>query len=455
MTPLKCFATVGCILYVANATDYIHKFEEAMKEAKTYGAEKALEWGLHPGYTKYEPGFAPVRVFGSADRDGTNVSCFRIPSIVQTKNGTLLAFAEARGRFNHPDYNGTCADNSPLGIALKRSFDGGVTWPGPFTWAVHPDFVVGEAKRNCGGNPVAVYDTARDRVLLHFVRGAKNAGHDCIPGHSNWQVISTDDGASWSQPIDISKFLGNYVGALPGPGNGGLQVRSSGRLVFNAHFGTAERGYGAVIVYYSDDGGETYSLAETQPFPHMDESTMAETSDGSLVINMRNDPSTSGCPGGADNENCHVRAISRSVDGGVSWSPISFDQTLPDSICEASISLVANVTVFFNPAMRAARSMPTLRFSHDGGHTWKSQLVADSFADYSSIVNGELIHGPGSGGAVLGGVLFGGCTVPLPYRVWCMPDDLKDDEPWWTVNFVRFAMPNSTRTEAEQIFITV
>ena len=56
----------------------------------------------------------------------------------------------------------------------------------------------------------------------------------------------------------------------------GLQVSASGRLVFNAHYQTAERADGAVVVYYSDDGGDTYRLAASAPFAHMDESTMTE-----------------------------------------------------------------------------------------------------------------------------------------------------------------------------------
>ena len=136
-------------------------------------------------------------------------------------------------------------------------------------------------------------------MLLHFVRGGHPAGPnrtDCTPGHSNWQVTSPDGGLTWTAPQDLSAFLGPYVGSLPGPGNGGVQLRGSGRLVFNAHFGTAERGSGAVIVYYSDDGGKTYTMANTtagghgHPFKHMDESTMTEAEDGGVVINMRNDP---------------------------------------------------------------------------------------------------------------------------------------------------------------------
>lgn len=430
---------VSVVLPAALGTDYLHKFEDAVAEAREYGLVDFTRWGIHPGYIKYEPGMRPVKVFTHDDAKGTNVSCFRIPSVVQTKHGTVIAFAEARGRFDYPNYTGSCADNSPLGIAVKRSTDGGKTWNEKFEWAVRPDFLVGTPARNCGGNPVAVYDAVRDHVVLHFVRGAENSGHDCVPGHSNWQVISNDDGMSWAKPADISSFLGEYVGSLPGPGNGGLQVKSSGRLVFNAHYGTAERDSGAVVVYYSDDGGVTYQLSKSKPFARMDESTIAEVADGSLVINMRNDPATSGCPGGVGNVSCHVRAVSRSFDGGVTWSPVHFDTTLPDSICEASINLVANTTVFFNPAMRSMRSMPTLRFSKNGGRTWKTQLVADSFADYSAIVNGALIHDAKASSEV-GGVLYGSCTHPVPYRLWCTPVEMFHDS-FWTVEFLRFVMP--------------
>ena len=88
------------------------------------------------------------------------------------------------------------------------------------------------------------------------------------------------------------------------------------------------------------------------------------------------------------------RAVARSTDGGSTWSSITFDKALNDSVCEASISDmtanaqtptrgVNNLTVFFNPAMQHMRSRPTLKFSWDNGRTWpQSVLVADSFVDY-------------------------------------------------------------------------
>ena len=40
------------------------------------------------------------------------VTCFRIPAVVQTDSGVILAFAEARVN--------TCADCAELGIAMRR-----------------------------------------------------------------------------------------------------------------------------------------------------------------------------------------------------------------------------------------------------------------------------------------------------------------------------------------------
>ena len=47
------------------------------------------------------------------------ISCYRIPSIVQTASGTLVAFAEARE---------STGDGSVHSIAVRRSSTGGATW---------------------------------------------------------------------------------------------------------------------------------------------------------------------------------------------------------------------------------------------------------------------------------------------------------------------------------------
>ena len=80
-------------------------------------------------------------------------------------------------------------------------------------------------------------------------------GHyDCIPAVDNFQIISKDDGMTWGPITNISSFLGEHRGLLPGPGTG-TYVAEIDRILFAGHFSTAERPDGRVVVYYSDDGG--------------------------------------------------------------------------------------------------------------------------------------------------------------------------------------------------------
>ena len=49
--------------------------------------------------------------------------CFRIPALLFTGKGTLLAFAEGRGQ-----HTGSCDDHGDVHIVVKRSSDLGRTW---------------------------------------------------------------------------------------------------------------------------------------------------------------------------------------------------------------------------------------------------------------------------------------------------------------------------------------
>ncbi len=77
---------------------------------------------------------------------------FRIPSVVVTKNGAVLAFAEGRK---------SMTDQAQNNIVSKRSTDGGATWS-----AVQ---VVAEDGANSLNNPTALA-TANGRVFLMWQR---------------------------------------------------------------------------------------------------------------------------------------------------------------------------------------------------------------------------------------------------------------------------------------------
>ena len=72
---------------------------------------------------------------------------------------------------------------------------------------------------------------------------------------------------------------------LSGPGTGTF-LPSSDRILFAGHYLTSYRDGGAVVVYYSDDGGETYSLANNT-FPRADEASITATNHSHLVVNNR------------------------------------------------------------------------------------------------------------------------------------------------------------------------
>ena len=73
---------------------------------------------------------------------------YRIPSLVVTKKGTVLAFAEGR----------EAGDTGDIDILLKRSLDNGKTWS--------DEIVVWDQKDNSCGNPVPVVDEQTGRIWL-------------------------------------------------------------------------------------------------------------------------------------------------------------------------------------------------------------------------------------------------------------------------------------------------
>jgi len=235
------------------------------------------------------------------------------------------------------------------------------------------------------------------------------------------------------------------VGLLPGPGNG-VQMSSGphrGRIFFAGHYETAERSAGMVVVYYSDDGGKTFALTPAR-FPYMDESNLAIVNAGGeqdrLVISMRNDPAHP-APGTGNASMCHCRAMAHSDDAGASWSGLRYVDDLKDPICEGSIASAGGPgkLMFSNPPMTSARANLSIHFSSDSASSWPTKLpLADSAAlsDYSSLVVGPV----GGKNGTVGGVLWGSCSFPIPFRPWCVPLEPLGSS-GWNIYFTKFPLP--------------
>ncbi|MEM8484263.1 MAG: sialidase family protein [Bacteroidota bacterium] len=303
-------------------------------------------------------------------------ACFRIPAVLTTASGNLLAFAEGRKR--------GCSDTGDIDLVVKRSEDNGESWS-----ALQ---VVWDSGENTSGNPAPVLDAQTGTIHL---LSTWNRGEDREPAIIDqtsvdtrriYVMSSSDDGISWSSPKEITTDvkLPNWTWYATGPGSGIQLTRGphAGRMVIACDHIEAETKHYYSHVIYSDDNGATWQLGGSTPQHYVNESEVAELEDGSLLLNMRNYAP----------EERH-RKISSSTDGGATWSDLESDTTLVEPICQASLQRYQfadegqGVLLFSNPASKTHRENMTLRASYDDGKTWpKSLLVHSGHAAYSDLL---------------------------------------------------------------------
>ena len=298
---------------------------------------------------------------------------YRIPSLIETSNGSLLAFCEGR--------RGGRGDAGDIDLLLKRSVDGGQTWSrSSVLWDDGP---------NTCGNPCPVVDQATGIVWLLLTH---NLGVDhesaIVEGTGKgsrtvWVTSSSDDGVTWKEPHEITPTTkkANWTWYATGPGVG-IQLQRSGhagRLVIPCDHKVlgSKKLYSHVI--YSDDHGMSWRLGGRIPDDMNNECQVVELGDGRLLMNMRH----------YDRDRM-TRSMSLSEDGGGTWSGNFFNPTLIDPICQASLISIPSperpMLLFSNPASQSRRVNLTVRMSSDEGRSWPSSLVLHSGpAAYSSL----------------------------------------------------------------------
>ena len=330
---------------------------------------------------------------------GTGYPEYRIPALVTTANGTVIAVAD--GRTSNGDIP------NPLDCVCRRSFDNGRTWQplqiiaaystdgGTDTYPAYG--ITNPIPHRCAGDSALLLDRSNGRVWVLYDNGTTNGGGRAIKLEMRY---SDDLGATWSAAVDIESLNPNLRPAkaaapelLTGPGNG-IQLAggpSAGRLIFPVYvYGNP---YYSTILY-SDDHGATWQRGGNCGTGG-GEIQVVETPGGGLLASMRdNNFSWSG-----------MRTFSRSADGGLTWGAVftgtGNPPTILDPACQGSILRLtttndsnASRLIFANCNSSSSRVAMTLRLSYDEGASWPaSNLVYSGVSGYSALTrlaNGEI-----------------------------------------------------------------
>lgn len=320
---------------------------------------------------------APIEtdVFRSGEGD---YHTYRIPSVIVTVKGTLLAFCEGRVKDK--------SDSGNIDLLLRRSTDSGKTWS--------PPMVVWDDEANTCGNPCPVVNRETGVIwLLLTWNGGQMPEKSMKPGFgADSRLVfvshSDDDGQSWSKPQNITRDVKReeWSWYATGPGNGIqlVQGQHKGRLVIPCdHKIPAEKdALSFSHVIYSDDHGKTWQLGGGPEHDKCNECEVVELAAGKLLLNMR-----------SHDRSVKARQISRSEDGGKSWSKAVSDETLIEPICQGSLRRhrwptrdEAGVLLFSNPASTRIRERLTIRASTDDGKTWPaSKVLCEGSSAYSCL----------------------------------------------------------------------
>jgi len=333
-------------------------------------------------------------------------SLYRIPGIVVTAKGTVLAYCEAR--------KGSRSDWGTIDIQLRRSTDGGKTFSPPQTIADVP----GPKQKN----PVALAQNLAQPDEVTYNNPVAFAERDgtvhmlfCLEYMRCFALRSTDDGVTWTKPEEITSafepFRKEYDWKVlaTGPAHG-IQLKS-GRLVIPVWLSLGTGGHAhrpsVTATIYSDDHGKTWhpgaiAVPNTDEFALPNETVIVELADGRVMLNVRSEAKR------------HRRIVLTSADGATKWTEPKFDEALLEPICMASIVRVShegpndrNRILFANPhnleradgkvaeGKSRDRKNISLKLSYDEGTSWAVDKVLDpgmsAYSDLAVLPDGTIL----------------------------------------------------------------
>jgi len=318
---------------------------------------------------------------------------YRIPGIVVTASGSVLAYCEARVLSG--------ADLGEIEIHLRRSTDGGRTFSAPVQIAhmgprlprnpvIPPSKeggYYGEPDEQTVNNPMFI--AAADGTV-HFIY--------CVEYYRAFYTRSDDDGLTWADPLEITHVFDEFrvdcdwQYLATGPGHG-IEL-ANGRLlvpirVSDFRSGASDPGFISTI--FSDDGGHTWQRGEAA-FRPASEAMLTERADGSVLLTARNPRSR--------------KAQTTSPDGVTAWTPVHYPEELLEPGCMASLVTHPGTPdhpgpflIFSNPHTTLRdnkyRKDVALKVSWDGGQTWPVHRVLEdgpsAYSDLAVLPDGTVL----------------------------------------------------------------
>ncbi|MDR1010887.1 MAG: glycoside hydrolase [Opitutaceae bacterium] len=347
----------------------------------------------------------------TAGKDG--YANYRIPGIVLTTKGTVLAFCDARK-------DSKLGDWSTIEIFMRRSTTGGRTWE-PQKKIIYlglhekhgytferSEVAVAQGLGKDGQRPITnqlpVVDRQTGTIFLFH----------CVEQARCFLMNSTDDGVTWSPPVEVTNVFDGFKKTYPwkvlatGPAHG-IQL-ANGRMIVPVWLsrGGGYNGHRPSVVstIYSDDHGRTWHCGEIAadekvPLINPNETVAIQLADGRVMLNMRNESPE------------HRRGIAISPDGATRWSKPIFDNALKEPICMAGFERLSTVAthgknriLFSNPdndrdgdhtheTGGLYRKNLSLKLSYDEGKTWPVNKVLEpgpsGYSDLAILDDGTIL----------------------------------------------------------------
>lgn len=298
---------------------------------------------------------------------------YRIPTMAQAADGTLLAFAEAR--------KNSASDTGDIDIVVRRSADNGVSWSAMK--------ILLDDGENTMGQPSPVLDRSTGNLILVYCRNNREMFAAMFDEKSN-ELRTPRNLTAVSKSLDVP-FTITRMGAGPCAG-----IQSpSGRLIVPVWVnGTIRKSdeYRAGIIF-SDDGGQAWKTGGVPPvspeIAGINESAVALLPDGRLYMTQRT------------NEGKPYRSFSTSDDDGLTWTTTQRGKSIAPNMAPIKAGLTAIVPrgkgsgsgILLSAPSGPGRRNLTVWYSPEGSQWRKLNTIHPHHSGYSELLqlaNGDI-----------------------------------------------------------------